>query len=580
MDKMSPDPHAVGSNRFALTRQAHSGSVSRVVGPLAVLLCALACGSLLFRAPTNGLAKDHDDAPAADHGTSDHKAFQPFAGWPKPDLAIVFSGQGLGYLQPCGCSDPQYGGLARRYNFIQSLKEKGWAVMPIDMGDNLALAKSSSTALDRGEQAMLKYQTFMRALKAMGYGAVGLGEKEYALPLHVALAQHTVGDVEPRVVATDLESTDPMGVWGKMNVNKVQLVTSGVFKVGVLNILGDRAAQAALKDLAPREKADIKFISPSAALEEGLKRLKAAGANVGVLILHGDNKEASAFAVEAYKLYKTGAAPLVHAVVWLDNTPGRQLPPPDAGAPSTQLIPVGEKGKTVSVLGFFRNPKNLLMRYELVDIGPEFQPTEKNAKGNPVVDVMQHYSDRVKQLDWLGKTPRNLHATQVMHEKASYVGSERCGDCHAAAYKVWEKSKHAHAYKALVDAKFPSGRQYDPECIVCHTVGFPHKTGFMDPPAGANPANIAKHNQKLRDVGCESCHGPGSVHANNTNDKDIHNLINWRRKDPLVPVKRRQDLIQWMCQKCHDEENDVHWKFEERWPPVAHPTPKTEDEKE
>src|SRR4051812_27344339 len=39
--------------------------------------------------------------------------------WDKPELALIFSGQQLGYLQPCGCSHPQYGGLTRRYNLLE-----------------------------------------------------------------------------------------------------------------------------------------------------------------------------------------------------------------------------------------------------------------------------------------------------------------------------------------------------------------------------------------------------------------------------------------------------------------------------
>src|SRR5689334_7347867 len=40
---------------------------------------------------------------------SDHDDL--FFGWPKPDFALVLSAQMHGYLGPCGCSDPQYGGL-------------------------------------------------------------------------------------------------------------------------------------------------------------------------------------------------------------------------------------------------------------------------------------------------------------------------------------------------------------------------------------------------------------------------------------------------------------------------------------
>src|SRR5947209_14191611 len=58
-----------------------------------------------------------------------------FAGWAKPQVALLLSGQMHGYLQPCGCSEPQYGGLARRYNFLQSLKDRGWPVVLVDLGD-------------------------------------------------------------------------------------------------------------------------------------------------------------------------------------------------------------------------------------------------------------------------------------------------------------------------------------------------------------------------------------------------------------------------------------------------------------
>src|SRR5262249_55236313 len=52
--------------------------------------------------------------PAAANGLGAHL----FRGWTKPDLVIVLSGQQHGYVLPCGCSDPQFGGLERRYNFL------------------------------------------------------------------------------------------------------------------------------------------------------------------------------------------------------------------------------------------------------------------------------------------------------------------------------------------------------------------------------------------------------------------------------------------------------------------------------
>jgi hypothetical protein len=82
--------------------------------------------------------------------------------------------------------------------------------------------------------------------------------------------------------------------------------------------------------------------------------------------------------------------------------------------------------------------------------------------------------------------------------KPSYVGSESCGDCHDAAAKYWTKTVHAQAWKTLVDR----GQQFDYDCIGCHVTGWQQ-------PGGSNLA----HNDTLRDVQCETCHGPASIHV-------------------------------------------------------------------
>ena len=66
-----------------------------------------------------------------------------FTAWPKdtkPDAVLFITGQTYGYLQPCGCSRPQLGGLERRANLVKSLKDKGWPVTGVDLGDVLPVA--------------------------------------------------------------------------------------------------------------------------------------------------------------------------------------------------------------------------------------------------------------------------------------------------------------------------------------------------------------------------------------------------------------------------------------------------------
>ncbi len=82
--------------------------------------------------------------------------------------------------------------------------------------------------------------------------------------------------------------------------------------------------------------------------------------------------------------------------------------------------------------------------------------------------------------------------------KAHYVGQSSCGDCHDDEVKFWDKTVHAQAWKTLVDR----GQQFDYDCIGCHVSGWQQ-------PGGSNLA----HNEELRNVGCETCHGPASIHV-------------------------------------------------------------------
>jgi hypothetical protein len=81
---------------------------------------------------------------------------------------------------------------------------------------------------------------------------------------------------------------------------------------------------------------------------------------------------------------------------------------------------------------------------------------------------------------------------------AQYVGNAACEDCHSDAFEHWQRTRHARAWKTLVDR----GQQFDLDCIACHVTGWGQPSG----------ATLAR-NEPLRDVGCETCHGPGSIHV-------------------------------------------------------------------
>ncbi|MBK9030370.1 MAG: hypothetical protein IPL61_03365 [Myxococcales bacterium] len=92
---------------------------------------------------------------------------------------------------------------------------------------------------------------------------------------------------------------------------------------------------------------------------------------------------------------------------------------------------------------------------------------------------------------------------------ATYVGSEACADCHAEAVTFWKQTRHAQAWQTLVEVD----KQFDFDCINCHVTGWGKPTG----------ATMAV-NEGLRDVQCETCHGPGSIHVD-ADDEDAKKTI-------------------------------------------------------
>ena len=99
--------------------------------------------------------------------------------------------------------------------------------------------------------------------------------------------------------------------------------------------------------------------------------------------------------------------------------------------------------------------------------------------------------------------------------QARYVGVEACTDCHDDARKVWDKTPHAHAY-ATLQKDF---KEYNLDCVSCHVTGY-------DKPGGST----VTYNEKLQNVQCEKCHGPGSLHAKAPEQEGPHRRQAERRR--------------------------------------------------
>lgn len=520
-----------------------------------------------------------------------------FATWPKdvkPEVAIVVTGQTYGYLSPCGCSRPQKGGLERRANLLKILREKGWPVLPVDLGD-LSPPKKVQ------DQDHLKYEFMMKALAEMGYAAVGLGIQDLDQQLYHLLARYTLQKTNepPFILAANLLARNEKGEMTRESfavpgarsmIDSFEIVREDRraigkpkphIPVGIVGLLGS--------NLAPRlAEIDKSFAigKPADALKSTVMAMKNTNPQtaINILLFSGSRDEAVQLA-ETQKDF--------HIVLCQSEESEPPQFPTLLNQDRTFLLQIGHKGQNLGVVGVFKTANGYEMKYQLVPLGEEFLTPEGDeaAKANRTLQLLEEYTAKVKKDNLLAKyTEKPLpHEAQIEYPSAklSYVGSEKCQSCHPNEFKIWKDSKHSHAMEALEKyAVRPSLRQFDGDCVQCHTVGFRYQTGYRND----------TETPHLRHVGCESCHGPGSGHVENPNKKEFLLLMSkWKSKpDDHLPSKEtleklatakagetsavelqpREQLIMTSvaarCMSCHDQDNDPKFDLSKYMPKIWH----------
>jgi hypothetical protein len=530
-----------------------------------------------------------------------------FASWPqnqKPDAAIVLSGETYGFLQPCGCSRPQRGGLERRSQFILSLKAKGWPVIGVDLGD---IYPETVAVRDQG---LLKYKTTMNALREMGYLAVGIGKTEFKVEIDRILGEYALQKTQPpSVLAGNLlgpldanrlpqKREDRFRVPGVVRplVEDTEFATVGGVSLSIVGVVGKSVGMDVEKS---NFDSSISFVKDKEGNIDNRSYLKSVVANLeanpkkpelNILLFQGTSEEAKLVAHDY---------PQFHVILCLaDDSEPPQYPTEVVGklhpaGQKTLVIQVGHKGRYVGVVGAFKRPGGGVdLKYQLVPLGEEYitPGTEALAqKANPILSILEGYAKQVKDWKLIREVPRVPHPAQILEPKLNltYIGSAKCQNCHAAEFVKWQGTHHSNAFHSLEKiAKRPSLRQFDGECIVCHTVGFGFNTGYEDD----------VKTPELINVGCESCHGPGSGHAANPKNKSLLGLqVPWKQKqeDKLpdlnfmkkmadlngsqrgqVPIAAGQQLLinktSEMCMRCHNTENDPNFDLYSYWPKVHH----------
>ncbi|MBI4549166.1 MAG: cytochrome c family protein [Ignavibacteriae bacterium] len=156
-----------------------------------------------------------------------------------------------------------------------------------------------------------------------------------------------------------------------------------------------------------------------------------------------------------------------------------------------------------------------------------------------------------------------------------YVGVKACAMCHKTEKQgnqlaIWQKSKHAEAYKSLTTVKADSiakargltkSASESPECLKCHVIGYDGSADLLD------------KNYDYKDgVQCETCHGAGSGYKTLAIMKD-------KAKSVAAGLQLYKDdaEIEKFCVTCHNDKSPMYkgFKIKEMWGKIKHPKPKT-----
>ena len=468
-----------------------------------------------------------------------------FPSWPKPKLALVATGEQLGYFEPCGCTANQLGGMSRRASLFEKIQMLGWDVRGIDVG---------SVSRRTGTQAKLKFETSLEAMRELRYVALGLGPEELKFEAGYLLSQHLSDGDEPlRFLGANLTFFGTKDLGTPLSSTVIEI--DGI-KVGVTSVMSDSIRKSVIPDMTPEEaaNAEIQWTDPAEALTAALKGFDQAGVTVRILLAQTTLEESKKLAEDFPDLTM-----IVRANGFGEGADNVET------VGSVRLIEVGKNGKAAGVIGLYPEDTETPLRFELVPLSGDLFPDSDR-----MTQLMQSYQDRLKS-EAVAKSDG-----AIPHPSgAIYVGAAKCGECHTTAYEIWKNTPHAHAFESL-DPSFKRkgferlhgvNKSFDPECIACHVTGWDPKeflrfeSGFVNEEFAADDAEKQLQGL-LAGNQCENCHGPGNRHVEYIEADNKAAAVN--------EVKVTLLQVEQTCNNCHDGDNSPGFNFEKYWEDVKH----------
>ncbi|HSZ82014.1 MAG TPA: multiheme c-type cytochrome [Polyangia bacterium] len=531
--------------------------------------------------------------PAADARGADAVSASAEAPPPRGEaIALVYSSNDGAEYERCGCPVHPLGGLARRAAEVDKIRAESDGVVSVDAGD-LFLPVEEPRAGARpptASEVERRARLLAAAYARLGVTAFSPGERDLALG--APLLARVLADAKVPVVSANLVDLRGRPLFAADRLVDVAGVKFGIFGVTAVAPSDPKRAAPAPPDPARLRAWGVQVRDPVAAARAEVASLRARGARVVVALVHvggaPDNRKLVA-AVPGVDW-----AVLGHSGLNLE-TPERAATPGDARlleamslgrnlgrldlhvvAGDGPFVDRGARGQLEAILADHRqqvadyeqrlpttkNQPTLNDYYakRLVALGAAIARETRALAVTPARVTGNWFDNRIIPLDALVPDQPGVAALVAAYNRdsdrlaaagkpvgvsarvpgapappahltpaagapaptATYVGTTACVSCHRSAAEFWRATKHARALETLERAH----RARSPACVGCHV------TGYLQP-GGTDDVEVAT--TRLRDVGCESCHGAGSAHA----------------AAPNAPGKIARDVGAFVCLGCH-----------------------------
>lgn len=453
------------------------------------------------------------------------------------ERATVFvSAELKGYLGPCGCSEAMRGGIARTAQVVAHARAQGGPVLYLDSGDALfgepAIAEAAVPQQERKAVAVAE------AMKAMGLSARAVGplddargeafRKKLGLPELPASGLELLPAGRGTLAVVAGATAEELSARGKAARQEGAGFVLGLWRTSLEAAIAAAPQVAGAVDFALAVKAKDELAGEQNKLVRAAVPL-AQVQTKGRSILRVDLAFGGAGPFELLR----GAGELEREAASLDQRIEllkAQVNEPMIAAQLKQL----REAKLTELLG---------RRAALAEAPPpvtegknaftvRFVPLESQLPEDPKARaIVAAYDKDVGLLNLAWAKAHGPSCPQPAKGEAAFIGNGGCEDCHEEAFESWNRSKHARGFTTLEEV----GKQHHLDCIGCHVTGWQR-------PGGVCRVDQTKDRQG---IGCESCHGPGSRHAEDP--------------DNVRTILGDTDAA---CTGCHDRENSPHFAFE------------------